>query len=61
MASLLFLKWREGRMPGFTRKSKAVSRQQPSSENLEHPETPLEESEKDVKNLPAGPQLNKTE
>lgn len=66
MVSLLFMKWREGRMPFFPRK-KSVSPDQQSSlnqneeESQEQPETPSEEGEKDIKGQVAGPPvMNKT-
>lgn len=67
MASLLFMKWREGRMPFLPRKKNASTAQQPShnqSEEEDHqqqPETPSEEGEKDIKGTLAGPPvMNKT-
>lgn len=69
MASLLFMKWREGRMPFFSRqKNIGTDHRRPSSapsqdeSGSEQPETPLEESEKDIKATSAGPPImNKTQ
>lgn len=60
MASLLFMKWREGRMPYFPRERKVMThpQQEPSSQDqIDQPETPSDEGEKDIKGLPAAPQV----
>lgn len=62
MVSLLFMKWREGRMPYFPRKKGDALGDRASSEPVSQPETPYDENEKDVKGPTTGPQvMSKTE